>query len=169
MQMGLTCDLRWCNSASRVTLISLSIYLSLLSVIAKPPTRRSTLLLTKFVISLSLSGHYCFLLSPFSIPKRQLIRCPLIQLPLLAFNSSVFPYQQLFKMVQKHYVAGYENFVTFMKDFKSNGQVVNVLFTGAKLDNGVSWCSDCVEGMQSLWQTIWSQRLMLFHFSCPLY
>lgn len=48
-------------------------------------------------------------------------------------------------MVQKHYVAGYENFVTLMKDFKSNGQVVNVLFTGAKLDNGVSWCSDCVE------------------------
>ncbi|XP_019541347.2 thioredoxin domain-containing protein 17 [Aedes albopictus] len=48
-------------------------------------------------------------------------------------------------MVQKHYVAGYENFVTFMKDFKSNGQVVNVLFTGAKLDNSVSWCSDCVE------------------------
>lgn len=45
--MGLTCDLRWCNSASRVTLISLSIYLSLLSVIAKPPTQKKHFIANK--------------------------------------------------------------------------------------------------------------------------
>lgn len=58
-------------------------------------------------------------------------------------------------MVQKHSVAGYENFVSFMKDFQSNGQMVNILFSGAKLENGVSWCSDCVEGMYlDLWSYI---------------
>ncbi|XP_065080871.1 thioredoxin domain-containing protein 17-like [Ochlerotatus camptorhynchus] len=48
-------------------------------------------------------------------------------------------------MVHKHHVAGYDNFVSFMKDLKSNGQVMNVLFTGAKLETGISWCGDCVE------------------------
>ncbi|XP_055586232.1 thioredoxin domain-containing protein 17-like [Uranotaenia lowii] len=48
-------------------------------------------------------------------------------------------------MVQKHYVAGFEGFLNFIKDFLPDGQVINVLFTGAKMNNGVSWCSDCVE------------------------
>ncbi|XP_055640458.1 thioredoxin domain-containing protein 17-like [Toxorhynchites rutilus septentrionalis] len=48
-------------------------------------------------------------------------------------------------MVQKHTVAGYESFLAFMRDFPSDGQIINVLFTGAKQENGVSWCSDCVE------------------------
>uniref|UniRef100_A0A1Q3FYI8 Thioredoxin domain-containing protein 17 n=1 Tax=Culex tarsalis TaxID=7177 RepID=A0A1Q3FYI8_CULTA len=48
-------------------------------------------------------------------------------------------------MVQKHYVAGYQNFIDFMKNFKADGQDINILFTGAKLDNGLSWCGDCVE------------------------
>ncbi|XP_035773804.1 thioredoxin domain-containing protein 17-like [Anopheles albimanus] len=48
-------------------------------------------------------------------------------------------------MVQKHHVTGYEAFVAFMKDFKGNGGAINILFTGAKLDNGQSWCGDCVE------------------------
>ncbi|XP_053681348.1 thioredoxin domain-containing protein 17-like [Anopheles nili] len=48
-------------------------------------------------------------------------------------------------MAKKHYVAGYDAFIAFMKDFKGNGEPVNLLFTGAKLDNGQSWCGDCVE------------------------
>ncbi|XP_038105637.1 thioredoxin domain-containing protein 17-like [Culex quinquefasciatus] len=48
-------------------------------------------------------------------------------------------------MVQKHYVAGFQNFVDFMKNFKADGQDINILFTGAKMDSGISWCSDCVD------------------------
>uniref|UniRef100_U5EXP8 Thioredoxin domain-containing protein 17 n=1 Tax=Corethrella appendiculata TaxID=1370023 RepID=U5EXP8_9DIPT len=47
-------------------------------------------------------------------------------------------------MVNEHKVAGYENFKSFMKDFKSNGAAINILFTGEKDKNGVSWCPDCV-------------------------
>uniref|UniRef100_A0A182JZJ1 Thioredoxin domain-containing protein 17 n=1 Tax=Anopheles christyi TaxID=43041 RepID=A0A182JZJ1_9DIPT len=48
-------------------------------------------------------------------------------------------------MVKKHYVAGYDAFVAFMKDFNGNGGAINILFTGEKLENGLSWCGDCVE------------------------
>ena len=49
-------------------------------------------------------------------------------------------------MVHKHHVAGYDAFVAFMKDFNGNGGAINILFTGAKLENGLSWCGDCVDG-----------------------
>lgn len=67
-------------------------------------------------------------------------------------------------MAEKFKVTGYESFVQFMKELKSEGKIVNVLFTGAKNENvsklsetaclvrfnnlllkGVSWCPDCVE------------------------
>lgn len=53
-------------------------------------------------------------------------------------------------MVVEYHVKGYEPFVKFMADFKSNGQPIIVLFSGAKLDTGESWCDDCVRGLYSI-------------------
>lgn len=36
-------------------------------------------------------------------------------------------------MAEKHSVAGYENFIEFMKNFKSS-KFINILFTGEKID-----------------------------------
>ncbi|XP_057322226.1 thioredoxin domain-containing protein 17 [Microplitis mediator] len=47
-------------------------------------------------------------------------------------------------MVVRHSVEGYDNFLKFMEDLKADGQVI-VIYSGSKLDNGLSWCSDCVE------------------------
>ncbi|XP_029053234.1 thioredoxin domain-containing protein 17-like [Osmia bicornis bicornis] len=47
-------------------------------------------------------------------------------------------------MVLRHHVKGYENFFEFMKKFQAD-QSVYVIYTGTKLPNGDSWCSDCVE------------------------
>lgn len=44
-------------------------------------------------------------------------------------------------MAEKHHVKGYESFVQFMKDFKAEDKIVNVLFSGAK-DEKVSLSSD---------------------------
>lgn len=52
------------------------------------------------------------------------------------------------RMVVRHHVEGYENFLKFMEDFKENGLVI-VLYSGTKLPSGESWCSDCVEGKNS--------------------
>lgn len=49
------------------------------------------------------------------------------------------------KMVNRHHVEGYDQFVDYMKKFK-DPDVVYVLFSGSKLPNGSSWCPDCVEG-----------------------
>lgn len=49
------------------------------------------------------------------------------------------------KMVQRHHVQGYESFLEYVKDLKAAGPIY-VLYTGTKLPNGKSWCSDCVEG-----------------------
>lgn len=49
-------------------------------------------------------------------------------------------------MVQNHHVEGYENFCKFIKDFDVSGNKVYVYFSGSKLPNGESWCSDCVRG-----------------------
>jgi hypothetical protein len=49
-------------------------------------------------------------------------------------------------MAEKFNVKGFEDFVQFIKDLKvPEGKTVNVLFTGEKKSDGVSWCSDCVE------------------------
>lgn len=37
-------------------------------------------------------------------------------------------------MVEEHFVKGYEEFIEFIKDFKSDGRIVNVLFSGEKKD-----------------------------------
>ena len=49
------------------------------------------------------------------------------------------------KMVIRHHVEGYEEFVKFMEKFQGDG-VVHVLFSGTKSPDGKSWCPDCVEG-----------------------
>jgi thiol-disulfide isomerase/thioredoxin len=46
-------------------------------------------------------------------------------------------------MAEKFNVKGFEDFVQFIKDLKTV-KTVNVLFTGAKDDEGISWCPDCV-------------------------
>ncbi|XP_058813999.1 thioredoxin domain-containing protein 17-like [Topomyia yanbarensis] len=48
-------------------------------------------------------------------------------------------------MVKVHHVTGYDHFLRFVKDIKNDNQVTNILFSGSKLENGLSWCSDCVE------------------------
>ncbi|XP_076627724.1 thioredoxin domain-containing protein 17 [Colletes latitarsis] len=47
-------------------------------------------------------------------------------------------------MVLRHRVQGYENFFKFVENLKVN-EPVYVLYSGTKLPNGKSWCSDCVE------------------------
>lgn len=49
-------------------------------------------------------------------------------------------------MVKLHSVQGYENFLKYMEDLKITDPIF-VLYTGTKLSNGRSWCSDCVEGI----------------------
>lgn len=48
-------------------------------------------------------------------------------------------------MVIKHHVTGYDKFLEFMENLKVD-EPVFVLYSGTKLDNGNSWCPDCVEG-----------------------
>ncbi|XP_051175287.1 thioredoxin domain-containing protein 17-like [Leptopilina boulardi] len=50
------------------------------------------------------------------------------------------------KMVNRHHIEGYEEFVNYMKKFKEP-DVVYILYSGSKLPNGDSWCPDCVEAM----------------------
>ncbi|XP_046824631.1 thioredoxin domain-containing protein 17-like [Vespa crabro] len=47
-------------------------------------------------------------------------------------------------MTIRHHVIGYENFLQFFKNFQTEESVF-VLYTGTKLENGQSWCPDCVE------------------------
>lgn len=47
-------------------------------------------------------------------------------------------------MVIHHKVQGYENFLKFIEDLKTNDPIY-VLYTGTKLANGKSWCPDCVQ------------------------
>lgn len=49
------------------------------------------------------------------------------------------------KMVIRHHVEGYEEFLKFMDKLQGDG-VIHVLFSGTKLPDGNSWCPDCVEG-----------------------
>ncbi|XP_032688375.1 thioredoxin domain-containing protein 17-like [Odontomachus brunneus] len=47
-------------------------------------------------------------------------------------------------MIRHHHVQGYENFLKYVEDLKKE-QPIYILYTGSKLDNGKSWCPDCVE------------------------
>ncbi|XP_043494664.1 thioredoxin domain-containing protein 17-like [Polistes fuscatus] len=47
-------------------------------------------------------------------------------------------------MTIRHHVKGYNDFVKFFENLKTE-EPVFVLYTGAKLENGQSWCPDCVE------------------------
>ncbi|XP_047358461.1 thioredoxin domain-containing protein 17-like [Vespa velutina] len=47
-------------------------------------------------------------------------------------------------MTIRHHVIGYENFLQFFENFQTKESVF-VLYTGTKLENGQSWCPDCVE------------------------
>ncbi|KAK0178530.1 hypothetical protein PV327_007411 [Microctonus hyperodae] len=47
-------------------------------------------------------------------------------------------------MITRHYIEGYENLLELIQNLKVNGPIV-VLYSGSKLSNGKSWCSDCVE------------------------
>lgn len=44
-------------------------------------------------------------------------------------------------MAEKHHVKGYDGFVEFMKDFKANGKILNILFSGEK-DDKVRICKE---------------------------
>ncbi|XP_043673655.1 thioredoxin domain-containing protein 17-like [Vespula pensylvanica] len=62
-------------------------------------------------------------------------------------------------MTIRHHVIGYENFLNFFENFQSKESIF-VLYTGTKLENGKSWCPDCVEaepfieaGLQVLTET----------------
>ena len=48
-------------------------------------------------------------------------------------------------MVLKTEVEGYENFLKFIENFDSNKKLY-IVYTGSKLPDGNSWCSDCVQG-----------------------
>ncbi|XP_058467905.1 thioredoxin domain-containing protein 17-like [Malaya genurostris] len=48
-------------------------------------------------------------------------------------------------MVKVHHVTGYDQFIRFIEKYKNEKNTVNILFSGSKLENGLSWCSDCVE------------------------
>ncbi|XP_015594301.1 thioredoxin domain-containing protein 17-like [Cephus cinctus] len=56
----------------------------------------------------------------------------------------IFNRQKSTKMVIRHHVEGYENFIKFMENFKADGPI-HILYSGTKLPNGNSWCPDCVE------------------------
>ncbi|XP_053693948.1 thioredoxin domain-containing protein 17-like [Sabethes cyaneus] len=57
-------------------------------------------------------------------------------------------------MVKKHYVSGYDQFLNAMKGFEPKEHVINILFTGAKTNSNVSWCSDCVEAAPFIEQAL---------------
>lgn len=61
-------------------------------------------------------------------------------------NTVVKNIKTVQKMVKLHSVQGYENFLKYMEDLKITDPIF-VLYTGTKLSNGRSWCSDCVEGI----------------------
>lgn len=51
------------------------------------------------------------------------------------FQFSIVSTRTSLKMAEKFIVKGYEEFVEMMKDLKTEGKIVNVLFTGEKNEN----------------------------------
>lgn len=58
-------------------------------------------------------------------------------------------------MTIRHHVVGYENFLKFFENFQTEGSVF-VLYTGTKLENGKSWCPDCVEGKKNFFHLFYT-------------
>lgn len=50
------------------------------------------------------------------------------------------------KMVQKHSVLGWDNFIELVTKLEPEKKPINVLFSGDKDESGVSWCPYCVQG-----------------------
>lgn len=50
-------------------------------------------------------------------------------------------------MVYFHYTKNYEEFVTLMKNLDEYKNQTFIVFTGTPNETGESWCSDCVEGI----------------------
>ncbi|XP_014467510.1 PREDICTED: thioredoxin domain-containing protein 17-like [Dinoponera quadriceps] len=46
-------------------------------------------------------------------------------------------------MVRRYHVQGYENFLKYVEALKKE-EPIYILYTGTKLENGKSWCPDCV-------------------------
>ncbi|XP_037958326.1 thioredoxin domain-containing protein 17 [Teleopsis dalmanni] len=50
-------------------------------------------------------------------------------------------------MVIKHSVKGYEEFTKLVTELEGCGDVIYVLFSGGKDENGQSWCPYCVKAL----------------------
>ena len=46
-------------------------------------------------------------------------------------------------MLKLHKVTGYQRFLDFIANLQTNGEPVNVYFSGSKDSSGKSWCEDC--------------------------
>lgn len=58
--------------------------------------------------------------------------------------SKLVQHTKLDKMVSKHHVKGYEEFTKLVEDLETQSEVIHVLFSGGKEENGESWCPYCV-------------------------
>lgn len=48
-----------------------------------------------------------------------------------------------FKMLQRHYVKGWEEFEKLVLELEKSKKPINVFFTGNKDESGKSWCPYC--------------------------
>ncbi|CAH0556099.1 unnamed protein product [Brassicogethes aeneus] len=46
--------------------------------------------------------------------------------------------------LHREHINGYDDFCKFFEKFESKGKTVHVYFSGSKLENGESWCDDCI-------------------------
>lgn len=53
-------------------------------------------------------------------------------------------------MVTTHFVKGYENLIQLLNKLNNSSNSINILFSGQKDENGVSWCSDCKKHIKQL-------------------
>lgn len=54
--------------------------------------------------------------------------------------------RSLGKMVQRHSVHGWDNFIELVTKLEVEKKPINVLFSGDKDESGQSWCPYCVQG-----------------------
>lgn len=50
------------------------------------------------------------------------------------------------KMVQRHSVLGWDNFIELVTKLEPEKKPISVLFSGDKDETGVSWCPYCNQG-----------------------
>lgn len=62
--------------------------------------------------------------------------------------------------VKRHDVEGFDNAKNLINDLESKKEVVFVLFSGSKDQNGASWCPDCERG-----EVLLNIVLLFFHAS----